>query len=81
LDELFQKILTSIKNESVPNVKIEFINTIEAINSDLSQESMKMGREKLEQLTIDEEFDVSYFSKKILHKIYNMKFPFFNEIK
>lgn len=81
MDELFQKILTSIKNESVPNVKIEFINTIEAINSDLSQESMKMGREKLEQLTIDEEFDVSYFSKKILHKIYNMKFPFFNEIK
>ena len=80
MDELFQKILTSIKNESVPNVKIEFINTIEAINSDLSQESMKMGREKLEQLTIDEEFDVSYFSKKILHKIYNMKFPFFNEV-
>ena len=87
LTPVLTTVLEALKDEKIPNVMMELVNALGVVHAMLGQ-SFKNGavRDRLEKLTINEEFDVSFFAKKGMKVIFSSYFQEFvgvnkNELK
>ena len=81
LQPVLTTVLEALKDEKIPNVMMELVNALGVVHG-MVGESFKNGavRDRLEKLTINEEFDVSFFAKKNMREIFpGTSFPIFEE--